>query len=145
MILKACGPNSAGPGVHSNSDGTSASLDGVGGSICGSNPSSRAKISINFVVDISGSMTDEIQTLKIRMASFVELFESDNRIDTLYSLVTFVDSARYKSNMISARDMVSLIARVQAEGKNKDFPEAGMGAVLKAAEGSPKDRRNFIF
>ena len=45
---------------------------------CKPNPNKLQKLTINFVLDVSGSMADEIGVLKERMANFVELFDRDN-------------------------------------------------------------------
>lgn len=91
--------------------------------------------SIVFVIDDTGSMSDEIASVRATLLSLIDSFEAAEE-DVLYTLITYKDNVSLDGQTQDPDQIRSWVSALYASGGG-DCPEEGCGALLMAAGVAP--------
>lgn len=91
---------------------------------------------VTYVVDDTGSMGDEIDSVRNTLLGQVAGFRTDGRF-VKYTLITYKDSPTFVGSTVRSDEISGWIGALSANGGG-DCPEDGYGALDMAAERAPK-------
>lgn len=90
---------------------------------------------VTYVVDDTGSMGDEIGSVRDTLLDQVDGFESEGRF-VKYTLITYKDAPSFQGSTVDHDEIAGWIQALSADGGG-DCPEEGYGALDLAAEKAP--------
>ncbi|XP_065943738.1 von Willebrand factor A domain-containing protein 7 [Magallana gigas] len=102
--------------------------------------------SITFVIDVTGSMSDNIASVIQGATTFVEQIRQSERIPEKYILVTFSDPVDLEENRVTndADEMISWINGLTVSGGD-DCPEYSLSGLITGATLSNHNSSIFLY
>jgi len=91
---------------------------------------------VTFVVDDTGSMWDEIDSVKTTLIGKIDEFRIEGRF-VKYTLITYKDDVTYVGSTIDHDEIAAWVSALVAAGGD-DCPEEGYGALDEAAARAPR-------
>ncbi|XP_062566521.1 von Willebrand factor A domain-containing protein 7-like [Saccostrea cucullata] len=102
--------------------------------------------SIAFIVDVTGSMADNIDGVKRGTTSFVNAIKTSENVPEKYILVTFSDPVDLETSRVTADadEMIDWLSKLSVSG-GADCPEYSLSGLLTGATLSNKNSPVYIY